>query len=86
MFNDLYYRILRRQDSDLLTIVAMQSHDEWDYDESRFLCAKGTDSPLLFSTEKDAIKFLNDNIKHEYIEPEFLIRTQQSNDKYYKDE
>lgn len=84
--NDVYYRIIRTSDDDtLLTICCMQWFDEYDYDETRFLCAKGTDERLRFSTEEKAIKFLNDNINQENIVPEYRVQTQKYNDKFYKD-
>ena len=84
MWNDLYYRIIRTgYDEKILTVVTMQDHDEMDYDHRRFLCKKGTDERLYFSTEEDAIKFLNDNIKPEHIDPEYL--NQRFNDSFYKD-
>lgn len=83
--NDVYYRIIRSSnDETLLTIVCMQWFDECDYDESRFLCAKGTKDRLSFNSEEEAIEFLNDNIKLENIDPEYRVRTQKSNDNFYK--
>lgn len=84
-YNDVYYRIIRSlNDETLLTVVCMQWFDENDYEESRFLCAKGTKDRLSFNTEEEAIEFLNDNIKQENIDPEYSIRTQNSNDNFYK--
>ncbi|AQW88687.1 hypothetical protein pEaSNUABM50_00160 [Erwinia phage pEa_SNUABM_50] len=84
--NDVYYRIIRSyEDDELLRVVTMQDFDEYDYDHSRFLCAKGTNERLQFSTEEKAIKFLNDNINLENIDPEFRVKTQNYNDKFYKD-
>lgn len=83
--DERYYRIIcMNNDSSLLTIVEMQWHDEDDYDEHRFLCAKGTKDRLSFSTEKQAIEFLNDNIKLENIDPEYRVYTQKHNDNFYK--
>lgn len=83
--NDVYYRIIRTNDNDaLLTICCMQWFDEYDYDETRFLCAKGTNERLKFSTEEKAIKFLNDNINLENIDPEYRVQTQKYNDQFYK--
>lgn len=83
--NDLYYRIIRTiDDESLLTIAEMQWHDESDYSEHRFLCAKGTKDRLSFKTEEEAIEFLNENIKLEHIVPEYRNRTQKSNDNFYK--
>lgn len=85
-YNDVYYRLIRTGDNeDIITVCCMQDFDEYDYDRSRFLCAKGTDERLIFSTEEKAIKFLNDNIKPENIDPEYLVKTQSYNDNFYKD-
>jgi hypothetical protein len=87
MWNDVYYRIIRiGEDDNILTVVCMQDHDEMDYDHSRFLCAKGTEERLYFSTEEKAIKFLNDNINLDNIDPKYLVQTQRYNDSFYKDE
>lgn len=84
--NDLYYKLIRsNKNEEWLTVVCMQWFDENDYEQSRFLRAKGTDDILRFDDEKDAIKFLNDNIKIENIDPEFRFHTQSSNDALYKD-
>lgn len=81
----LYYRIIRTSEDDsVLTIVQMQWHDEIDYDESRFLREKGTRNRLSFSTEEEAIEFLNENIKQECIDPEYIRMTQENNDSFYK--
>lgn len=86
MWNDVYYRIIRiGEDDNILTVVCMQDHDEMDYDHSRFLCAKGTEERLYFSTEEKAIKFLNDNINLDNIDPKYLVQTQRYNDSFYKD-
>lgn len=83
--DERYYRIIcMNNDSSLLTIVEMQWHDEDDYDEHRFLCTKGTKDRLSFSTEMQAIDYLNENIKVENIDPEYRVRTQQHNDNFYK--
>ena len=84
--SDVYYRIIRTNaDDSLLTIVCMQDFDEGDYDQSRFLRAKGTDSILYFSSEEKAIKYLSTNIKPENIDPEYRCWSQADNDSFYKD-
>lgn len=86
MDNDVYYRLIRSHRNDeWLTVVCMQWFDENDYDQSKFLRAKGTDEVLMFSTEEKAIKFLNDNIKPENVDPEYRFSMQSSNDSLYKD-
>ncbi|AFC21613.1 hypothetical protein GAP32_163 [Cronobacter phage vB_CsaM_GAP32] len=85
MDDDVYYRIIRtREDDNILTVVCMQWFDEDAYDVNRFLCAKGTDDRLIFSTVEKAVKFLNDNIKQEFIDPEYRCMTQENNDSFYK--
>lgn len=84
MDNEVYYRIIRTSDDTLLTVVCMQWFDEHDYDEDRFLCVKGTRNRLSFKSEKDAIDFMNDNIKLENIHPEYRKQTQKFNDSFYK--
>lgn len=84
--NDVYYRLIRIGDNDdIITVCCMQWFDEYDYDESRFLCAKGTNERLMFSTEEKAIKFMNDNLKQENIDPVYRLQTQVYNDNFYKD-
>jgi hypothetical protein len=84
--NPVYYRIIRSSNDDtLLTICCMQWFDESDYNESRFLCAKGTQERLKFSSEEKAIKFLNENIHQENIDPDYRVQTQSYNDQFYKD-
>lgn len=86
MHDPLYYCIIRTVDNDkLLTVVTMQYHDEIDYDYKRFLFHKGTSDRVQFDSEEEAIKFLNDNIKPEHIDPEYLVQTQKYNDAFYKD-
>lgn len=87
MYDPLYYCIIRTADDEkLLTVVTMQPHDEYDYDYNRFLFHKGTSDRVQFLSEEKAIKFLNDNIKPEHIDPEYLVQTQKYNDSFYKDE
>lgn len=83
--DDVYYRIIRTSEDDtLLTVVCMQWFDEHDYDKDRFLCEKGTRNRLSFSTEEEAVEFLNVNIKLENIDPEYRRQTQKYNDNFYK--
>jgi len=87
MYDPLYYCIIRTADDEkLLTVVTMQSNDEYYYDYSRFLLHKGTSDRVQFNSEQQAIKFLNDNIKAEHIDPEYRVQTQKYNDSFYKDE
>lgn len=95
MHDSLYYCIIRNNNPTssidgsspvVLSVVTMQDHDECDYDQSRFLCKKGTDKRHYFDSKEEAIQFLNDNIKPEFIDPEYLVLTQKYNDSFYKDE
>lgn len=81
--DDVYYRIISAgYDEKILTVVTMQENDEMNYARKRFLCKKGTNERLRFSTVEDAIKFLHENIKPEHIDPAY--QHQQHNDSFYK--
>lgn len=81
-YNDVYYKIYKtpRLD-DKLTIVCMQWFDEYDYDQDRFFYDK--DGYLLqFDDEEKAITWLNENIKAELIDPEY-VRNKKHDDSFY---
>lgn len=83
--NEVYYRIIQVcSDDKMLTVVEMQDFDEIDYDPDRFLCEKGTRDRLRFSTESEAVEYLNEFIKPECISPEYLYKTTKYNDNFYK--
>lgn len=68
--SDVYYKIYQSgRLNGLLTVVCMQWFDEYDYDQEKFF----TDEDgyvLQFDTEKEAEKWLNENIKQEMIDSE----------------
>lgn len=72
--SDVYYKIYMSERLDWkLTIVCMQHFDEDDYYKERFF----TDEKgwvLIFETEKEAQTWLNENVKPEKIDPEYLER------------
>lgn len=64
----VYWRIYLARD-ELLHVVEMQDFDEYDYTPSRF--AKGDDDVALkFDSEAAAHRFLNENYKLEFINPD----------------
>jgi hypothetical protein len=83
--NDVYYKIYKtpRLD-DKLTIICMQWFDEYDYDQSRFFNDK--DGNLLkFYSEEEAITWLNENIKVELIDPEYVRNGKYDDSFYFKE-
>lgn len=50
----------------------------------RFVCKKGTNEELEFNTHEEALKYLNDNIKPEYIHDDCLPAHDVPNDDLYK--
>ena len=69
----VYYRIyLNRHDK--LVVVCMQEFDEYDYHQDRFFVGEdGT--PMRFEEESEALKFLNDNFKREFIDEDCVTPT-----------
>jgi len=68
--NDIYYKIYQSSRlNGMLTVVCMQWFDEYDYDEDKFFTDEDGDV-LKFSTEDEAERWLNKNIKPELIDPE----------------
>lgn len=49
--NELYYRVYRTSDGSV-KVVCMQDHDEYDYDQSRFL------TTIKFKSEKGAERWI----------------------------
>lgn len=71
--HDVYYRIYQSERLDWkLTVVCMQYFDEGDYYRDRFMTG-ALDNRLRFDHEEDAIKWLNDNVKSEMIDPEYKL-------------
>lgn len=68
---EVYYRIFQLDD-DKLTVVCMQEFDECDYDQDRFMTEGGVRNyKLFFRDEEDAIKWLNENVKEEYVDSKY---------------
>lgn len=71
--HDVYYRLYQSERQEWkLTVVCMQDFDEGDYYEDRFMTDEAGDR-LKFDQEEDAIKWLNENVKTEMIDPEYLL-------------
>lgn len=88
--NEVYYKIIIDYETDKFSIIEMQYFDESDYIQDRIL-ADRYGNQYNFSKEYEAIKWLNNNIKPEYIEEKFKIVNNSFNrEKYfinpYKDE
>lgn len=66
----VYYRIYLTRDNKL-TVVCMQSFDEYDYETNKFLKDKSGER-MLFKEEGEAVTYLNNNFKPEHIDPEYL--------------
>jgi hypothetical protein len=72
----VYWRILMTGGRKI-GIACMQSFDEYDYDQNRFL--RGEDGqPIKFDTEESAILYLNENYKPEFIEDEYVTPNNQA--------
>jgi hypothetical protein len=71
MNNEVYYRIYYWDEIGKLTVVCMQWFDEYDYHEDRFMTDDDGER-LKFSSEEDAVRWLNENVKPEMIDPKYL--------------
>ncbi|AXH71217.1 hypothetical protein BSP36_172 [Bacillus phage BSP36] len=75
--SDLYYKIIggctREDGNEYVTVVTMQWFDEYDYNQDRFFRDEDGDT-LMFYEEDEAIQWLFDNVKEEYIDPEYRGR------------
>lgn len=68
--NEVYYRIYLGR-NEKLAVVCMQHFDEPDYHAERFY--RGEDGHAMrWEDEGEALKYLNENFKAEFIDPEFL--------------
>jgi hypothetical protein len=71
MDNDVYYRIMFWDKIERLTVVTMQWFDEHDYNENKFL--RDEDNNVMrWNNEVEAIQFLNENFKPEYIDIDYV--------------
>lgn len=72
----VYWKILMTRNNKI-GIACMQSFDEYEYDQKRFLL--GEDGMVVkFDSEEDAISYLNDNFKPEFIEDEYVTPNNQA--------
>lgn len=78
---DIYYKAYMPDHKHYFVIVCMQWFDENGYDNHRFLTEEG--EILQWKSEEEAEKFLIDNIKSEYVDPEILIKYRE--DIFYKE-
>lgn len=76
--NEIYYKLYNSRDG-YVTICCMQWFDEYDYDETRFI-SDSENNVLIFSSEKEAITYLNDNFDKEDIDPEYYRARKKSID------
>lgn len=67
--NEEYYRIYLNSDNKL-SVITMQSFDECDYNKDDFMTDEDGDR-LKFEEKKEAVKWLFENVKEEYIEDEY---------------
>jgi hypothetical protein len=72
LLDKVYYRVYYFAARDYITIVCMQDFDESDYTQENFLLDK-FGYKLRFECEDEAIKWLNENVKTEKIDPEYTI-------------
>lgn len=73
MSSDPYYRLYISQ-MNKVTVVCMQDFDEDDYILHKFIKDKNGDR-YRFDTEEEAIATLNQVVKPECIDPEYLDQT-----------
>ncbi len=71
MISDMYYRIFQSYTDGKLTVICMQWFDEHDYDKDRFMTDENGDR-LMFDTESEAVEWLNQNVKPNYIDQDYL--------------
>lgn len=67
----VYYKIYFLKKIQRLTVVCMQWFDEYDYNESKFL-RDDQNKIMSWDKEIDAVKYLNDNFKLEYIDEDYI--------------
>lgn len=78
--NEVYYKIIKRGEQ--LGVACLQWFDEYDYDQDNFL-ADEDDIQYRFNSEEEAKKWLNNNIKPEYVYEEDKILNNKFNRKKY---
>jgi len=68
--DEVYWKLYRRSDNALITVVCMQWFDEWDYYEESFI-RTSDNNHHKFGTEELAIEWLNEKFTQEEIDPEY---------------
>lgn len=68
--SDVYYRIYLSSKDDKFHVVCMQYFDEYNYDEDKFMTDEYGER-LMFDTEDEAIQWMNENMKPEFIVDEY---------------
>ena len=71
----VYWKILMTGNRKI-GIACMQSFDEYDYDQKRFLLGEDGQAIKFFS-EEDAVSYLNENYRPEFIEDEYVTPNNQ---------
>jgi hypothetical protein len=70
MSDTVYYRIFLNRDN-LLVVVELQAFDEHDYDQNKFY-RDNYGYKMSWPNELEAIKFLNENFKYQFIHPDYV--------------
>ena len=69
-WDDCYYKLIRNLHTKLVTVACLQSFDEFDYDQSRFI-RNSQNEIHIFADEELAIKKLIEWFKPEEIDEEY---------------
>ena len=77
----IYYRLYNCREG-YVTVVCMQSFDEYDYKQEKF--ARKNGKILCFDSEEKAISYLNDNYDKEDIDPEYFRAKEKSGKDFRK--
>lgn len=78
---DVYYCLYITED-DKITVICLQEFDESGYNHRKFL-RKNNEENYKFDSEEAAVNFLNENIKPEYIDPDYILIINKQK-KYFK--
>ena len=72
MFEDnVYYKVYYVEHKNYVTVVCLQSFDECDYLEGNFFKDEYGDV-IVWSNEDQAIEWLLNNVKEQWIDPDYL--------------
>lgn len=84
---DVYYRIyMSKELGNKLTILTLQSFDESSINQDRIIKDRETGEKLWFRNQHEAIQWLNENIKRQFIDPDYLASGPSINDYYIEDD